>query len=175
MDGVFRLFLENTYTEAMEFAARSDVLRIAPVGGSPPFSYACNFRVQYLQRLPSGTVEIHPGPVHCLIHFPNDYLRSTDPKFYMRVASVLTSDFVHPNVAGGIVCLGGGFAAGTPISELLWLLFQIVSYRNCTLDERNALNAEACRLLRACPELLLKADRPRLLRQRHEGLSAEVP
>jgi hypothetical protein len=84
----------------------------------------------------------------------------------MRVASVITPDFVHPNVVRGIVCLGGGFAAGTPISELIWLLFQIVSYRNCTLEERNAMNAEACRLLRSCPDLLAKLDRPRLLRPR---------
>ena len=175
MDSVFRLFLENTHAEATEFAARSDVLKIVPVGEFPPSTYACNFHVQYLERLSGGTVEIHPGPVRCVIHFPSDYLFSTDPKFYMRVASVITPNFVHPNVVRGIVCLGGGFAAGTPISELIWLLFQIVSYRNCTLDERNAMNAEACRLIRSCPEMLAKLGRPRLLRPRdRRRISAET-
>ena len=48
MDSVFRLFLENTYAEAAEFAARSDVLKIVPIGEPPPSAYVCNFHVHYL-------------------------------------------------------------------------------------------------------------------------------
>ena len=167
MDDVFRLFLENTHAEALEFAARSDVLQIRPEKSDPPYIYYCEFQASFLGRLPDGTVGIQPGPVRCLIRFPSDYLLSLEPRLYMRVASVLTPNFVHPNVFGGVVCLGDGFGPGTPISEVIWLLFQIVSYRNCTLDERNAMNAEACRLLRASPGLLGRLERPRLLRPRN--------
>jgi hypothetical protein len=43
-------------------------------------------------------------------------------------------------------------------------LFEIVTYRNCTVDERNALNPEACRLVREYPSLLTKLGRPPLFR-----------
>jgi hypothetical protein len=64
----------------------------------------------------------------------------------------------------GNVCLGGDFAPGTPLSGIVWELFEIVTYRNCTVDERNALNPEACRMVREYPLLLEQLAPPPLLR-----------
>ena len=147
MDDVFQTFLDNTAKDAAELQVRSDVVVLDPLPPLPPSRYSCTFQVPHLRRLPSGIVEIHPGPVLCGISFPEDYLRSTDPKLFMKMASVLNPGFLHPNVLFGSVCLGSAFTPGTPIGALVWELFDIVTYRNCTVDERNALNPEACRLV----------------------------
>lgn len=165
MDRIFQTFLENTAHDALELQAKSDILVLAPIPPLPPSRYGCTFQVPYLQRLSSGTVEVHPGPVLCAISFPGDYLRSTDPKLFMKMASVLSPGFLHPNVSPiGNVCLGADFAPGTPIKALVWELFEIVTYGNCTVEEGNALNPEACRLVREYPTLLAKLERRPLLR-----------
>ena len=175
MDRIFRRFLENTAADAVELQRNSDVLAIEPLPPFPSSRYRCRFDVHYLRRLSAGTVAIEAGPVICSIRFPGDYLRPADSKLFIRVAAVQTSDFVHPNVLDGIVCLGTAFAPGTPIRGVVWQLFEIVTYqdRGCTVDERNALNPEACRLLRAYPGLLAMMTRPRLYRpRRRDGVES---
>lgn len=168
MDHVFNRFLENTFLDAIELARKSDVLHLTPVPPYPPAGYLCGFDTAYLCRGQSGLVEVHPGPVLAAVRFPNDYLRSVDPELYLKVAAVLTSDFTHPNVAGLNVCLGSAFAPGTPLTTLLWELYDIVSYRNVTTDEANALNPEACRLLREHGHLIDQLSPPPFLRTEHE-------
>jgi hypothetical protein len=168
MDRVFLTFLENTANDAVELQARSDLVVLEPLPPMPPSRYRCTFEVPFLRRLPSGTVEIDPGPVECGISFPEDYLRSTDPKLFLKIASIMNRGFLHPNVQLGFVCLGSHFAPGTPIEALVWELFEIVTYRNCTVDERNALDPEACRLVREYPSLLAKLEPVSLFRSRRE-------
>lgn len=162
MDQVFLSFLENTAADAAELQRNSDLIALRPVPPMPPSTYACSVRVPYLRRLPSGIVEIDPGPVHCTITFPDNYLRSTDSTLAVKVASIESPGFLHPNVLYGAVCLGHQFAPGTPIEALIWELFEIVTYRNCTLD--HSLNPEACRLIREYPSLLERMGRPSLFR-----------
>ena len=167
MDLVYRTFLTNTLVDALDIDSRSDVLRLVPNPQTPPTAYLCMFDVPYLRRLPAGTVAACAGPVVCFIGFPQDYLYSADPHLYLRVASVLTPDFVHPNVAPhGAVCLGAAFRGGTTMSALIWELYEIVSYRNCTVDERNAFSPEACRLIRANGSLLRKLGAGPLFRKK---------
>ena len=51
------------------------------------------------------------------------------------------------------------------LTELIWHVYEILTYRNLNLDERDALNPQACRYLRLHPEVLA-ALRPPPLRQR---------
>jgi hypothetical protein len=162
MDRVFLSFLENTAADAIELQQKSDLIALRPVPPMPPSRYTCSFRVPYLRRLPTGIVEIDPGPVQCTIIFPDSYLRSTDSTLAVKVASIASPGFLHPNVLHGMVCLGRQFSPGTPIEALVWELFEIVTYRNCTLD--HALNQEACRLIREYPSLLEHIGRPSLFR-----------
>jgi hypothetical protein len=164
-DQVFMTFLHNTLIQAMELADESDVLRVIPRPPLPPAAYVCEFRVPYLRRTPSGIVEVAPGPVLAGLRFPEDYLRAADPHLFLKVASILTP-LVHPNILGPLVCLGSKFAPGTPVRMLLWELYEIVAYRNVTLDEHNALDPEACRLLREHPHLLGQLEAPPLRRGR---------
>ena len=173
-DPVLSAFLENTKLEAIALVARSDVLTIVPLGpGALSSGYVCEFSLPYLRRLPNGTVEVAPGPVLIGVRFPEDYLRSADPHLYVKVASVITPDLIHPNISGGMVCLGASFSPGTSLTALLWELYDIVSYQNVTLDERNALNPEACRLLREHQQLL-EPLRPAPFLRRERTLQATV-
>lgn len=166
-DAVFYRFLENTFTEAMELMQKSDILRVSPIPPLPPSTYLFEFNLPFfLRRLPSGVVEPAAGPVLSILHFPGDYLRSTDSHLYLKVASILTTDFTHPNVDRGVVCLGSQFGPGTPITTLLWEMYDIISYQNVTLDERNALNPEACRLLREHGKLLDQLERKPFMRRK---------
>jgi hypothetical protein len=166
MDRVYQRFLENTQGEASELERKSSLLRLQAMPPLPSSRYQLSFDVPYLRRTGDGTVSLASGPVHCLLHFPPDYLRSVDPKLYLKVAFLLTPELVHPNVSEGSICLGVDFEPGTPITGVVWQVFEIITYRNCTVDERNALNSEACRLLRAWPELLGRLDRRPLFRSK---------
>ena len=175
MDQVFQSFLENTAADAAALQRKSDIVALEPLPPLPPSRYVCTFEVPYLRRLPTGVVEIHRGPVLCGIGFPEDYLRSTDPKLFLKVASIVNPGFLHPNVLLGSVCLGSAFSPGTPIVALVWELFEIVTYRNCTVDERNALNPEACRLIREYPSLVGTLARPALFRSARQVQVAVRP
>ena len=172
MDRVFSAFLRNSHQEVMELTRKSDILSMTPLGAAPPSEYRIQFALPYLSWESSGAV-LMPGPVNVGIGFPNHYLRSTDPDLQYKVASVLTPRFLHPNVHRGAICLGAAFAPGTSISELLWEMFGIVSYSNICLDERNALDPAACRLLRERPELLGELPRRPFLR-RKRSIKLEV-
>jgi hypothetical protein len=155
MDAIYLHFLENTFAEAQALVSKSDVLHLTALPPHPPASYLAEFRVDYLMRKPSGTVARAHGSVLTALHFPEDYLRSTDPRLSMKVASLLGPPwFVHPNVRSGVICLGAAFAPGTGIGLLLREIYEIVSYSCYTLVETNSLDPEACRLLRANPEIL---------------------
>lgn len=174
MDAIFLRFLEASYEEATKLAAESDVLRLVPMPPHPPSAYVCDFLVPHLRRTDAGTVEISRDPVLAGIRFPEDYLRSADPHLSLKVASLLDPpSLVHPNVKGGIVCLGSAFGPGTRISLLLGELYDIFSYRNYSLVEAGSLNPEACRLLRAHPQLLDEL-RPEPLRRRQKELKIQV-
>ena len=166
MDRVYEMFLENTAANVEELRQKSDVVEVTAIPPFPASTYVCTFRVPHLCRLPVGTVAPQPGPVVCVIRFPEDYVRSVDPHLFMNVARIQTPGFLHPNVTGGRVCLGKAFKPGTPLVAVVWQLFEMVTYRNCTVDERNALNPEACRLVREHPSLVAQLGRPRLFRPR---------
>src|SRR5688572_2366566 len=128
MDRMFQRFLENTADEAQELARRSDVMTLHVVRPLPALCYLCVFRVPYLRRVPEGSVAIAAGPVISAVRFPGDFLRSIDSRLFIRVAALLTPDLVHPNVLDGIVCLGAAFAPGTPLTGVVWQLYEIVTY-----------------------------------------------
>jgi hypothetical protein len=72
------------------------------------------------------------------------------------------------------VCLGSAFQPGTPFRTLVTALYSVITYQVFTTDERNALNALACRLLRERGHLLTGfAGRPLLRRGRSRAEGAQ--
>lgn len=173
-DPVLASFLEAAMRDAARIAGASDVLAVVPLAPLPARTYRCVFDVRYLRRLPSGLVDVAPGPVVAAIHFPDDYLRALDRQLGLRVVSMLTPDVFHPNVRGAAVCLGSAFAPGTPIRWLLAELYEVITYRNLTVDERNALDPEACRFLRQQPALLGRLGDPPPLRRHRRRLRVKA-
>jgi hypothetical protein len=125
-------FLDAMRGEASAVNEASDVARLRPLAasGSPPATYDGVFDgVEHFELLADGTVGVSAAPVHFSLSFPTNYLRSGDPRLQFQVARVLTP-MVHPNVCGGIVCLGPHFMPGTGLRALVEQLYGIVSGRS---------------------------------------------
>lgn len=168
MDQVIGRFLANCYAKVRALAASSDTLEIEAHLVWPPAAYRCVFHVPYLRCGPGGVVEPAPGPVLALVHIPPDYLHPMHKCIYLRVASVWNPDIVHPNISpAGTVFLGLQLPPCMPVHALLHHPYDIVSYRNCGLNEGNAFNGEACRLLRQHPEMRRALKPPPLVRRKH--------
>jgi len=164
MNGVYETFLRSSFLDAMEMAEQSGGrLQVFPQPPLPPSRYGVAVNVAFLRTLPSGTVEVVTDePVLIGLCFPEWYLRSSDRHVALSVVSVLTPRVLHPNVSGSRICMGESLMPGTPLRFLLHELYDIIGYRNVGLDERNALTPEACRVLRARPDLLARLAAPPL-------------
>lgn len=169
MNGVFQRFLQGGMADAMELAEQSGGrLQVFPQTPFPPSRYTVAFQVPFLRPLPSGTIEVvTTEPILVGLNFPEEYLWSADPRLLLSIVSVLTPRVFHPNVRGSFVCLGD-LRPGTSLRSLLFELYEVLGHRNLGVDERNALVQDACRFLRAHPDLLTKLVAPPLRSGRPE-------
>lgn len=167
-DKVYLGFLEKSFSQAKQLEADSDILTILYTKDNPPSRFLLQFDdIDYLtQNEETGRVAIVSEPLLVDVCFPSDYLRSTDPQLYLRVVTLLNPGFFHPNVRlpFGAICLGHDFLPGTLLSDLAFHIYEIITYQNMTVDERDAFNPSACRYLRQYPEVLRKMRRPPILR-----------
>ena len=153
-DPVYRAFLRRAARDAEQINANSDVVRLSPdpAGGAAPSTYAGVFAEGIAHFAPPRDVlsrprDISPRPrdatpdatsrregaprvstdaIPFLIRLPHDYLRSHDPNLQFRVVRTL-APLLHPNVHGGLVCLGPLFYPGTPLLALIEQVYGIVS------------------------------------------------
>jgi hypothetical protein len=174
-DPIMREFLLQTYAEARALAAQSEVLTLVDVtGDAVPTRILCYFHhVPHFIQHPNGIVElVTTGDVVVGISFPPDYLRNTDRWLYLKLITFLSPPtFFHPNVHASVLCLGAKLYPAMRLVELLWHTFDIVTYKNFTLDERDALNPQACRYLRQHPEVLTQLRPPPLRTRRFQVTS----
>ena len=84
---------------------------------------------------------------HVGIHFPSDYLRRADPRTVLTWLS--PREVFHPNIRPevGLIC-SGHIQPGSGLVDLLYRLFEIITYRRVTMREDDALNWEACQWAR---------------------------
>jgi hypothetical protein len=146
-DSILRAYLERQYRDGLELAQASDVLSLVPVEGSPPQRYLAEFRCTGLVHTPSGGIaEAHRFVVG--IWFPDDYLRHVNP--FQVLTWLAPRNVWHPNVSNcaPFVCVGR-LVAATPLVDILYQLFEIITYRKVTPREDDALNREACAWARA--------------------------
>jgi len=163
-DPIFESFLEAQQREALELASSSDLLDVHPLDGPTARHYLAVFGCAGLVRSSAGEVTTANRFV-VGIFLPPDYLRRAEP------AEVLTwlspAEIWHPNVDGrrGLVC-PGPLAPGTRLHDLLFQLFEIVTWHRATLHEANALCWDACRWARAQDPGRFPVDRRPLRRLR---------
>jgi hypothetical protein len=178
-DPILLEFLRRNYAEARALAAQSDVLTLVSVSGEQiPAQLLCYLRgIPHLLQRPDGIVEtVTNGEIAVGIHFPPDYLRSTDRWLYLKLISLLwPPTFFHPNVQAPVLCPGARLYPAMRLTDLLWHIYDIVTYGNTNLDERDALNPQACRYLRLHPEILAYLRPPPLRKRRFQVTTLPTP
>ena len=138
-DKILSAFLTRQFEEGMALARESDLVELVPVGTHPPQRYLARFRCRGLCRGADGSIaEMEYAEVG--ISFPDDYLRRTDP--YQILMWLGPSNVWHPNISdkAPIVCLGR-LGPGTRLVDILYQLFEIVTYKRFATDD--ALNHDA--------------------------------
>lgn len=141
-DGVFKAFLERQQVEGMELADASDLVEIVPLGPRPARRYIVRFRCRGLVRHDDGSIK-EASHFETGIRFPGDYLRRADA---FQVLSWLgPRSCWHPNIStqAPVVCIGH-IAPGTRLVDLVYRLFDVITYVKVTPREDNALNRDAC-------------------------------
>ena len=136
-DLVRRSFLLAQEQEGLRLAEESDILSIEPLGPSPHERYVLRFEARSVLADRDGPRE-EAGTFAVGVWFPSDYHER------VVIPQVLTwlgpRDFFHPNVLGPFICLGP-FRPGTPLVEICFRVYSVISWQNYGLA--NPLNDAA--------------------------------
>ncbi len=141
-DAVLEAFLARQFEEGTALAGASDLLGLSAVDGPPPQRYLAQFNCKGLVRAEDGKI-VEADRFGVGVWFPSDYLRRAEP---WQVLTWLGPRRVfHPNISDRLpaICVGR-LVPGTPLVDLLYQCFEIITYRKVTMREDDALNAEAC-------------------------------
>jgi len=141
-DHIFSAFLRRQYEDGMALAAASDLLTLIPLEGDPPQRYIAEFRCTGLVRAPSGEI-VEANRFAVGIWFPDEYLRHADP--FQVLTWLAPRNVWHPNIGSHapFVC-PGRLVAATSLVDILYQLFQIITFNKVTMREDDALNREGC-------------------------------
>ena len=141
-DTVLEAFLARQYEEGMALATASDLLELEPIDGPPPQRYLARFRCKGLVRSPDGEI-VETDRFEIGIWFPSDYLRWAEP--WQVLTWLGPRQVFHPNISDRLpaICVGR-LVPGTPLVDLLYQCFEIITYNKVTMREDDALNHAAC-------------------------------
>lgn len=155
-DKIFEAFLRRQYQEGMALAAASDLLDLIPLDGPPPQHYLARLCCKGLVRTDAGQV-VEADRFEAGIWFPDDYLRQADPFKILKWFG--PRRFFHPNARAPFICVGR-LTPGTSLVDILYQLFEIISYNKVTMREDDALNKDACAWARRNQRLFPIDPRP---------------
>jgi len=157
-DKILESFLEAQNREGLELAGESDLLELYPQGSRPFRCWIARFHCKGLVLSNQGKVS-EADDFAVAIYFPDDYLRRA------HTAEVLTwltpGNVFHPNVARDLplICIGR-MSPGMGLVDILYQVYEIITYRKITMNERNSLNKPACRWARQNTDLFPIDERP---------------
>jgi hypothetical protein len=154
-DRIYTSFLEAQYRDGMALAAASDLLDLVAIGRTPPRSYIVTLRCNGLVKAPNGEVVVTDHHEFS-VNFPSDYLRRVNP---VEVLHWLSPSTFHPNVKYPVVCVGR-LSPGTQLVDLLYQVFDLITWKKLTVREDDALNPEACAWARNHPDRFPVDERP---------------
>lgn len=169
-DPVFEAFLARQFEEGMALAAASDLLTLVPFGDVPPDRYVAEFRCRGLVR-GEDTDVIETDRFAVGIWFPVGYLRWAEP--WQVLTWIGPRHVFHPNISdqSPFICVGR-LAPGTPLVDLLYQCFEIITYKKVTMREDDALNPVACAWAREHQQRFPIDARPLKRRSLHLTVSA---
>ncbi len=139
-DPVYESFLKRQFEKGAELAAASDLIKLHFPAVAPPHVIA-EFRCKGMVRNPDGEIQ-EASEFHVGIWFPPEYLRRADPFQMLRM---YTPRVWHPNVSAEapFICIGR-LAPGTGLVDILYQIFEILTYNKFNPREYDALNKAAC-------------------------------
>ena len=125
----------------MALAAASDLLELTAHPFPPPSSMA-TFRCKRLVRLADGSIG-EADYCQTGIWFPPDYLRRADPFEILRWFG--PPNIWHPNISDTmpLICVGR-LTPGMPLVDILYQIFEIITYNKYTPREDDSLNKACC-------------------------------
>ena len=156
-DPVFSAFLRRQHEEGMALAAASDLLDLVALD-TPPQHYVAHFSCRGLVRGPAGAI-VEANSFGVGLFFQRDYLRRAEP--FQVLTWLGPQQIFHPNISdrGPFICVGK-LAPGTPLVDLLYQVFEIITFQKMTPREDDALNRDACAWARRNLERLPVDRRP---------------
>lgn len=171
-DKIFEAFLWRQFDEGTALDAASDIVDLLPLDGPPPQHYIVDFYCRGLVRARDGEIrEWNHFTVG--IYFPPTYLRQADPFAIIRWFGPPTEEdpditIWHPNIAdkAPIVCIGR-VTPGMSLKDLLYQLYEVISYQRYTPNEFDSLNKACCAWARANANLFPTDGRPLKRRTLH--------
>ena len=139
-DPIYERFMRRQYEEALELVSSSDLLRLHVPPLSPPH-FVAEFLCNGLVREGDGEIR-QASEFHVGIWFPPDYLRRAEPFEMLRL---FTPNVWHPNVSREhpLICIGR-LTPGTSLVDIMYQLFDVLSYQKYNPRENDSLNKTAC-------------------------------
>jgi hypothetical protein len=141
-DKIYTAFLERQFQDGLALVLASDLVGLVPLGGPPPAHYIVQLRCKGLVRDGKGEV-IEADYFEAGVWFPPDYLRRVEP--FQVVTWFGPPNVFHPNISdrGPFICVGK-LAPGTSLVDIIYQVYEIVTYTKVTMREDDALNKSAC-------------------------------
>ncbi len=144
-DPIYQRFMERQLAEGMALAQESDLLQLHIPPMSPPH-FVAEYHCKGLVRGEDGEIR-EADRFEVGIWFPPDYLRRADPFEMIRM---FTPNTWHPNISRELplLCIGR-LTPGTPLVDILYQVFDILTFQKYNPREDDALNKIACAWARA--------------------------
>jgi len=145
-DRILEGFLQSQLEEGMTLAESSDLVALTPADSGLPQRYVVEFRCKGLVRVGDGDGDVIEADRFVVgVRFPSDYLRRVVP---MEVLTWLSPRNVwHPNIMAPVICVGR-LTPGTTLVDIIYQVFEIITYKKATVREDDALNSAACQWAR---------------------------
>ena len=139
-DRIYRHFMERQLAEGMALAQSSDLLRLHVSPMVPPH-FVAEYLCKGLVRDSSGEIREASG-FQVGVWFPYDYLRRADPFEMLRL---FTPGVWHPNVSDDLplICIGR-LTPGTSLVDILYQVYDILTFQKYNPRENDSLNKNAC-------------------------------
>ena len=149
-----RAFFAHNWEEARDgLLSRTQQVRVRPLPGAGPRSFAFEFDRPYKCKRPEGMVELAPGPVTgTMLYRPNIF--TPEPGSRSVVVFLDSPEFYHPNFSRthGVLCMGDIPPGPFPLEALIEHVYSIVSYQN--MDSTDPADREAVRYFGTDPDAL---------------------
>ena len=139
-DPIYRRFMERQLADGLALARESDLLRLRIPPTAPP-NFVAEYRCKGLVRGDDGQIT-EADRFEVGIWFPPDYLRRAEPFNMLRL---FTPGVWHPNISQELplICIGR-LTPGTPLVDILYQIYDILTYQKYNPREDDSLNKIAC-------------------------------